>query len=79
MNKAKVKKMKRAPGYKIKTVSGAKKRFKITATGKVLAAFAFKRHGMRKRSQKFVRSTRGMRVLAEGCAKVVMKCLPNGL
>jgi large subunit ribosomal protein L35 len=37
---------------KIKTKSGAKKRFKITGTGKVKAAHAGKRHGMIKRTKK---------------------------
>ena len=37
---------------KIKTKSGAKKRFKVTATGKVLYAQSGKRHGMIKRSKK---------------------------
>ena len=40
---------------KMKTKSAAKKRFKITATGKVLSAAAGKRHGMIKRSNKFIR------------------------
>jgi len=44
---------------KMKTKSSAKKRFKITATGKVLAAAAGKRHGMIKRSNKFIRDARG--------------------
>ena len=35
---------------KLKTKSGAKKRFKVTATGKVMAAHAGKRHGMIKRT-----------------------------
>ena len=34
---------------KMKTKSGVKKRFKITGTGKVMAAQAGKRHGMIKR------------------------------
>jgi large subunit ribosomal protein L35 len=41
---------------KLKTKSGAKKRFKITGTGKVMAAAQGKRHGMIKRSAKFVRN-----------------------
>ncbi len=43
---------------KMKTKSAAKKRFKITGTGKVLAAAAGKRHGMIKRSNKFIRDAR---------------------
>ena len=66
---------------KMKTKSSAKKRFKITATGKVLsAAAAGKRHGMIKRSNKFIRNARGTMVLAEPDGKKVIKnYLPNGL
>ena len=48
---------------KMKTKSGAKKRFKVTASGKVKAAQAGKRHGMIKRSRKFIRNARGTTVL----------------
>ena len=54
---------------KMKTKSAAKKRFKITATGKVLAAAAGKRHGMIKRTNKFIRDARGTMVLAEPDAR----------
>lgn len=65
---------------KMKTKSSAKKRFKITATGKVLAAAAGKRHGMIKRSNKFIRDARGTMVLAEPDGrKVIKNYLPNGL
>ncbi|GAB5462403.1 MAG: 50S ribosomal protein L35 [Alphaproteobacteria bacterium] len=64
---------------KMKTKSSAKKRFKITASGKVLAAAAGKRHGMIKRSNKFIRDARGTMVLSEPDAKIVKKFLPNGL
>ena len=64
---------------KMKTKSSAKKRFKITGTGKVKVAAAGKRHGMIKRSNKFIRDARGMMVLAEPDArKVVKNYLPNG-
>src|SRR5690349_3373565 len=64
---------------KMKTKSAAKKRFKITATGKVLSAAAGKRHGMIKRTNKFIRDARGTMVLAEPDAKKVIKnFLPNG-
>ena len=58
---------------KMKTKSSAKKRFKITASGKVLAAAAGKRHGMIKRSNKFIRDARGTMVLAEPDGKKVIK------
>lgn len=60
---------------KMKTKSGAKKRFKFTASGKVKVQQAGKRHGMIKRSAKFVRKARGTTVLAtpdEGIVKVYM-------
>lgn len=64
---------------KMKTKSAAKKRFKITANGKVKAGAAGKRHGMIKRSNKFIRDARGTMVLAETDAKkVVSFYLPNG-
>ena len=44
---------------KLKTKSGAKKRFKITGTGKVVYAQAGKRHGMIKRTTKQIRNLRG--------------------
>jgi large subunit ribosomal protein L35 len=44
---------------KLKTKSGAKKRFKVTGTGKVLYAQRGKRHGMIKRTKKQIRQLRG--------------------
>jgi large subunit ribosomal protein L35 len=64
---------------KMKTKSAAKKRFKMTASGKIKAQAAGKRHGMIKRSNKFIRDARGTMVLAEPDAKIVKKFLPNGL
>jgi large subunit ribosomal protein L35 len=64
---------------KIKTKSGAKKRFKITGTGKVLSAYAGKRHGMIKRTNKQIREHRGTRVMFKADGDVVKKYfLPNG-
>ena len=63
---------------KMKTKAAAKKRFKVTATGKVLSAAAGKRHGMIKRSNKFIRDARGTMVLADPDArKVVRYYLPG--
>jgi large subunit ribosomal protein L35 len=56
---------------KLKSKSGAKKRFKVTATGKVVAGHALKRHGLRKRSQKMKRSARGTKVLQYGDARLI--------
>jgi large subunit ribosomal protein L35 len=64
---------------KMKTKSGAKKRFKITGGGKVLSAHAGKRHGMIKRTNKQIRHHRGTRVLFKTDGEVVKKnWLPNG-
>lgn len=63
---------------KMKTKSSAKKRFKLTASGKVRASQAGKQHGMIKRTNKQIRNLRGTSVLAECDAKIVRKFLPNG-
>jgi large subunit ribosomal protein L35 len=64
---------------KMKTKSGAKKRFKITGTGKVMSAHAGKRHGMIKRTTKQIRHHRGTRVMFKTDGDVVKKnWLPNG-
>jgi large subunit ribosomal protein L35 len=64
---------------KIKTKSGAKKRFKITAGGRVKAAMAGKRHGMIKRTNRQIRQHRGTRVLFKTDGDNVVKYfLPNG-
>ncbi|MGR3629996.1 MAG: 50S ribosomal protein L35, partial [Sulfitobacter sp.] len=44
---------------KMKTKSSAKKRFKVSATGKVIGSQAGKQHGMIKRTNKFIRNARG--------------------
>ena len=48
---------------KMKTKSGAKKRFKVTGSGKVMSSMAGKRHGMIKRTKKQIRDHRGTRVM----------------
>ena len=61
---------------KMKTKSGAKKRFKVTASGLIKAGQAGKRHGMIKRSTKFIRKARGTTVLSPQDAIIVKKFLP---
>ena len=61
---------------KMKTKSSAKKRFKMTASGKVKAAQAGKRHGMIKRSNDFIRDARGTTVLSASDAKIVKTYMP---
>ena len=61
---------------KLKNKSSAKKRFRLTASGKVRAGVAFKRHGMRKRPTKMIRQARGMMILADQDAKKVKTYMP---
>jgi large subunit ribosomal protein L35 len=64
---------------KMKTKSGAKKRFKITGTGKVKYQQAGKRHGMIKRTTKQIRDHRGTAVLFKTDGDNIKKYwLPNG-
>jgi large subunit ribosomal protein L35 len=64
---------------KLKTKSGAKKRFKLTGTGKVIYAQRGKRHGMIKRTPKQIRDLRGTSVLFKTDGDKVKKFyLPNG-
>ena len=64
---------------KMKTKSGAKKRFKITGSGKVMSAQQGKRHGMIKRTTKQIRQLRGTRVLFKTDGEKIKKFfLPNG-
>ncbi len=61
---------------KMKTKSGAKKRFKVTATGRVKTAQAGKRHGMIKRTNKFLRNARGTTTLSAQDERIVKTYMP---
>ncbi len=61
---------------KMKTKSSAKKRFKVTANGRVKAGQAGKRHGMIKRTRKFIRDARGTTVLSAPDEKIVKGFMP---
>ncbi len=61
---------------KLKTKSGAKKRFKLTGSGKVRGQQAGKRHGMIKRTKKFIRNQRGTTILQDCDARIVKQFLP---
>jgi len=61
---------------KMKTKSGAKKRFTMTASGRVKAGQAGKRHGMIKRSTKFIRNARGTTTLCKADETIVKKYMP---
>ena len=57
----------------MKTKSSAKKRFKVTASGKVKVQAAGKQHGMIKRTNKFIRNARGTMVLSDPDARIVLR------
>ncbi len=64
---------------KLKTKSGAKKRFKITATGMVKAGVAGKRHRLISHNAKYIRTNRGTKVLsASDAPKIKAYMLPYG-
>lgn len=65
---------------KLKTKSAVKKRFKLTATNKVIATQAGKKHFMRHRTKSQLRNLRGTTILRNEDAKNVIKYfLPYGL
>jgi len=61
---------------KLKTKSGAKKRFKVTATGKVIAGPAGKRHRLISHNAKYIRQNRGTSALCSADARTVKKYMP---
>ena len=61
---------------KMKTKSGAKKRFRFTANGKIKTGQAGKRHGMIKRSNEQIRSLRGTTVLSESETRRIRRWMP---
>ena len=58
---------------KIKTKSGTKKRFKVTATGKILMFASGKRHNLSKRTKTMKRSSRGPVTMSKQDTKIVKK------
>ena len=65
---------------KMKTKSAAKKRFKITATGKVMAGAAHKRHRLISKSKKAKRQNRRTDALAKPDGIIIKRnFLPYGL
>ncbi len=56
---------------KMKTKSGAKKRFKVTGTGKVVAKAAHARHMMMNKPKGMKRKARGTFILADEDARII--------
>ena len=61
---------------KMKTKSSCKKRLKVTANGRVKTGQAGKRHGMIKRTRKFIRNARGTTVMSTPDERIVKSMMP---
>ena len=64
---------------KIKMKSSVKKRFRANAAGKILMPQAGRRHGMCKRSNKFLRDSRGTAVMHSSDVGRFRRLIPYGL
>ena len=64
---------------KLKTKSAAKKRFRLTAKGKVKMPQAGKRHGMIKRTNSQIRKQRGTTIMSKQDSKIVKSYMPYSL
>lgn len=63
---------------KLKTHKGAKRRFKVTATGKIMRTKGMKSHLRRKKSDRVKRQFDRMQELHETNEKSVKRLLPYG-
>ncbi len=64
---------------KLKTKSGVKKRFRLTASGKLKAGVAGKRHRLISHNAKYIRQNRGTKVMSDADTKIIKLWLPYGL
>jgi large subunit ribosomal protein L35 len=64
---------------KLKTHKGAKRRFKVTATGKIMHAKGMKSHNRRKKSARVKRQFDRMLVMNDASVKRVKRLIPNGI
>ena len=64
---------------KLKTKSGVKKRFRMTASGKLKAGVAGKRHRLISHNGKYIRQNRGTKTMSDADAKVIKAWAPYGL
>jgi large subunit ribosomal protein L35 len=56
-----------------------KKRFKLTATGKIKHGVVGKRHRLSSHNAKYIRQNRGTSVISDPDAKTIKKWAPYGL
>ena len=61
---------------KLKTHSASKKRFKVTATGKIKRAKAYKSHILTKKSPKRKRNLRKLTIASPANAATIKKLIP---
>lgn len=64
---------------KLKTHSGAKRRFKVTGTGKIMHAKGMKSHNRRKKAPRTKRQFDRMLLLDKSLEKKVKRMLPYGI
>ncbi len=64
---------------KLKTKSGVKKRFKITASGKIKHGAVGKRHRLMSHNAKYIRQNRGTSVISEPDTRTIKLWAPYGL
>ena len=63
---------------KLKTKSGVKKRFKLTATGKIKHGAVGKRHRLISHNAKYIRQNRGTKVMSDPDTKIIKSFMPYG-
>ena len=63
---------------KLKTKSGAKKRFRFTASGLLKAGVIGKRHRLISHNAKYIRQKRGTELVAESDMKTIKSYMPYG-
>ncbi len=70
--------MSKPPAKKMKTHKGAKRRFKVTATGKIMRAKGMKSHNRRKKAPRVKRQFDRMLELDSANEQQVRRMLPYG-
>jgi large subunit ribosomal protein L35 len=63
---------------KLKTKSGAKKRFRFTALGRIKAGVIGKRHRLISHNAKYIRQKRGTQVIAKSDEGLIRSYMPHG-
>ena len=61
---------------KLKTKSGAKKRFRFTALGKIKAGVIGKRHRLISHNAKYIRQKRGTQVMTKADTGIIKSYMP---